>query len=111
MVIHPEVGGGLDEAADAAREAVSEAQKALRAAALRCREVAWQLKQEGFSGRDIAVILRRALERRRAQALGARHAPQRLADILLHEEHDEPCRQQFAEQTVDATQPSLTLRS
>jgi len=55
--------------------------------------------------------LLRALERRRAQALGARHAPQCLADILLHKEHDEPSRQQFAEQTVDATQPSLTLRS
>jgi DNA-directed RNA polymerase specialized sigma24 family protein len=63
VVIHPEVGGGLDEAADAAREAVSEAEKALRAAAFRSREVAQQLKQEGFSGRDIAVILHVSAQR------------------------------------------------
>jgi hypothetical protein len=47
----------------------------------------------------------RVLECRRAleQAVDARRAPQCLADILLHKEHDELCRQQFAEQTVDAT--------
>jgi predicted XRE-type DNA-binding protein len=63
VVIHPEIGDGLDEVVDAARGAVSEAEQALRAAALRSREVAQQLKQEGFSGRDIAVILHVSAQR------------------------------------------------
>ena len=43
--------------ADAAREAIAEAEQALRPAAARSRHVARQLKQEGLSGRDIAAIL------------------------------------------------------
>jgi DNA-directed RNA polymerase specialized sigma subunit len=63
VVIRPVVGGGLDEAAEAAREAVAEAEQALRAAAARSRQVAQQLKDEGLSGRDIAVILRVSAQR------------------------------------------------
>jgi DNA-directed RNA polymerase specialized sigma subunit len=63
VVIRPEVGGGLDEAADTAREAIAEAEQALRAAAARSRQVARQLKQEGLSGRDIAAILHVSAQR------------------------------------------------
>ena len=63
VVIDPEVGGGLDQAADAAREAIAEAEQALRAAAARSRQVARQLKQEGLSGRDIAAILHVSAQR------------------------------------------------
>jgi predicted XRE-type DNA-binding protein len=63
VVIHPQVGSGLDEAAEAAREAVAEAERALRAAAASSRQVAHRLKQEGLSGRDIAVILRVSAQR------------------------------------------------
>jgi DNA-directed RNA polymerase specialized sigma subunit len=51
------------QAADAAREAVAEAERALRAAAARSRQVARQLKQEGRSGRDIAAILHVSAQR------------------------------------------------
>lgn len=63
VVIHPEVGGGLDEAAHAAREAIADAELALRAAAARSRHVARRLRQEGLSGRDIAVILHVSAQR------------------------------------------------
>lgn len=63
VVIRPEVGGGLDEAAEAAREAIAEAERALRAAAARSRQVAQRLKQEGLSGRDIAAILHVSAQR------------------------------------------------
>lgn len=63
VVIHPEVGGGLDEAAQAAREAIAEAEQALRAAAARSRQVARRLSQEGLSGRDIAAILHISAQR------------------------------------------------
>jgi DNA-directed RNA polymerase specialized sigma subunit len=63
VVIQPEVGGGLDQAADAARKAIAEAEQALRAAAARSRQVARQLKQEGLSGRDIAAILHVSAQR------------------------------------------------
>jgi DNA-directed RNA polymerase specialized sigma24 family protein len=63
VIIHPEVGGGLDQAAEAAREAVAEAEQALRAAAVRSRQVARQLKHEGLSGRDIAAILHVSAQR------------------------------------------------
>jgi DNA-directed RNA polymerase specialized sigma24 family protein len=63
IVIQPEVGSGLDEEAEAAREAVTEAELALRAAAARSRQVARRLKEEGLSGRDIAVILRVSAQR------------------------------------------------
>lgn len=63
VIIHPEVGNGLDEAAEAAREAIAEAERALRAAAARSRQVAQRLKQEGLSGRDIAAILHVSAQR------------------------------------------------
>jgi hypothetical protein len=43
VVITPEVGGGLDEAAQAARDAVAEASQATRDAAARSRQVARRL--------------------------------------------------------------------
>jgi DNA-directed RNA polymerase specialized sigma24 family protein len=61
--IRPEVGSGLDEEAEAARAAVSEAEYALRAAAARSRQVARRLRDEGLSGRDIAVILHVSAQR------------------------------------------------
>ena len=63
VIIQPEVGGGLDEAADAASEGIAEAEQALRSAAARSRQVAWQLKQEGLSGRDIAAVLHVSAQR------------------------------------------------
>ena len=63
VIILPEVGSGLDEAAEAAREAIAEAEQALRAAAARSRQVAQRLRQEGLSGRDIAVILHVSAQR------------------------------------------------
>jgi DNA-directed RNA polymerase specialized sigma24 family protein len=63
VVIHPEVGGGLDEAAQSARQALAEAEQALRAAAARSRQVAHRLKLEGLSGRDIAAILHVSAQR------------------------------------------------
>jgi DNA-directed RNA polymerase specialized sigma subunit len=63
VIIQPEVGGGLDEAAQAAREAIAEAEQALRTAAARSRQVAQRLKQEGLSGRDIAAILHVSAQR------------------------------------------------
>ena len=63
VVIHPEVGSELDQAADAPREAIAEPEQALRAAAARSRHVARQLKQEGLSGRDIAAILHVSAQR------------------------------------------------
>lgn len=55
--ITPEIGGGLDEAARAAREAVSEADRAQRRAAAQSRETARRLRRAGLSGRDIASVL------------------------------------------------------
>lgn len=63
VMIKPEVGSGLDEAADAAREAIAEAEHALRAAAARSRQVARQLHEEGLSGTDIAAILHVSAQR------------------------------------------------
>jgi predicted XRE-type DNA-binding protein len=63
VVIKPEVGDGLDEAAQAAREAVADAERALRAAAARSRQVAHRLSQAGLSGRDIAAILHVSAQR------------------------------------------------
>lgn len=63
VIIQPVVGGGLDEAAQAAREAVAEAEQALRAAAARSRQIARRLKQEGLSGTDIAAILHVSAQR------------------------------------------------
>jgi len=63
VVITPEVGGGLDEDARAAREAVAAADRVTRDAAARSRKVARDLRQAGLSGRDIAVILRVSAQR------------------------------------------------
>jgi DNA-directed RNA polymerase specialized sigma subunit len=63
VIIKPEVGGGLDQEAEAAREAISEAEHALRAAAVRSRRVARQLSEEGLSGKDIAAILHVSAQR------------------------------------------------
>src|SRR5262245_20444610 len=63
VIIKPEVGGGLDQEAEAAREAISEAERALRAAAVRSRQVARQLSEEGLSGKDIAAILHVSAQR------------------------------------------------
>ena len=63
VVVTPEVGDGLDEEAWAAREAVTAADRATRAAAARSRKVARDLKQAGLSGRDIAAILKVSAQR------------------------------------------------
>jgi predicted transcriptional regulator len=63
VVITPEIGGGLDQAAQAARDGLAEAESALRAAAARSRKVARELQQAGLSGRDIAQILKVSAQR------------------------------------------------
>ena len=57
VAITPEVGGGLDEQTRAAREAVTDADRAQRRAAAQSREAARRLRQAGLSGRDIAKVL------------------------------------------------------
>jgi hypothetical protein len=63
VVITAVVGGGLDEEARAAREAVAAADKATREAAARSRKVARDLNEAGLSGRDIAAILKVSAQR------------------------------------------------
>jgi len=64
VMITPEVGGGLDEATQAARDAVTAADRARREAAAGLRQVARALRHEaGLSGRDIAVLLRVSAQR------------------------------------------------
>jgi hypothetical protein len=63
VVITPEVGGGLDEQARAAREATAAADRATRAAAAQSRRSARDLRAAGLSGRDIAAILRVSAQR------------------------------------------------
>jgi F0F1-type ATP synthase membrane subunit b/b' len=63
IVIMPEVGGGLDERARAAREAVVAADRATREAAALSRKVARDLRQAGLSGRDIAAVLKVSAQR------------------------------------------------
>jgi len=63
VVITPEVGGGLDEEAHAAREAVAAADRATREAAARSRRAASDLRNAGLSGRDIAAILKVSAQR------------------------------------------------
>lgn len=57
VTIVPEIGDGLDEQTQAARDAVSAADRAQRAAALQSRTAARRLQQAGLSGRDIAKVL------------------------------------------------------
>ncbi len=59
----PEVGGGLDQAATDARDAVRQAEQAQRSAAAQSRKVARQLRQRGLSGRDIAALLQLSPQR------------------------------------------------
>jgi hypothetical protein len=63
VLITPEVGGGLDEAARAAREAVAAADRARREAAARVRQVVRDMRQAGLSGRDIADLLHVSAQR------------------------------------------------
>jgi hypothetical protein len=63
VVISPEVGGGLDEQARAAREATATADRATREAAAQARKSARDLRAAGLSGRDIAAILRVSAQR------------------------------------------------
>lgn len=63
VVVSVEVGGGLDEQARAAREAVAAADKATREAAAQSRKAARDLRDAGLSGRDIAAILRVSAQR------------------------------------------------
>ena len=63
VTIKPEVGDGLDEATQAAREAVTAADRAVREAAMQSRKAARDLKDAGLSGRDIAAILRVSAQR------------------------------------------------
>jgi hypothetical protein len=63
VVITPEVGGGLDEQALAAREATAAADRATREAAAQSRKSARDLQAAGLSGRDIAAILRVSAQR------------------------------------------------
>ena len=62
VVISPEVGGGLDEQARAAREVTAAADRATREAAAH-RKSARDLRAAGLSGRDIAAILRVSAQR------------------------------------------------
>jgi len=57
VAITPEIGGGLDEQTRAAREAVTDADRAQRRAAAQSGEAARRLRQAGLSGRDIAKVL------------------------------------------------------
>jgi hypothetical protein len=57
VAITPEIGAGLDEQTRAAREAVTDADRAQRCAAAQSRETARRLRQAGLSGRDIAKVL------------------------------------------------------
>jgi predicted XRE-type DNA-binding protein len=57
VCVVPQIGGGLDEAAVKAREAVHQAEEAQRAAATQSRSVARRLSQQGLSGRDISKVL------------------------------------------------------
>jgi len=63
VTIKPEVGNGLDEATQAARDAVTAADRAVRDAAAQSRQAARDLKDAGLSGRDIAAILRVSAQR------------------------------------------------
>lgn len=55
--ITPEIGGGLDERATAARAAVHAAASAQQKAAAQSREAARMLHRAGLTGRDIAAVL------------------------------------------------------
>lgn len=57
VVVLAVVGGGLDKAMKAARDAVAEADRERREAAAQVRQVVRDMRQAGLSGRDIAHLL------------------------------------------------------
>lgn len=71
--IIPNIGGGLDEAASGARDAVRQAEEAQKRAATKSRSVARRLREQGLSGRDIAAVLR--VSPQRVSQLLAAHQP------------------------------------
>lgn len=75
--ITPEIGGGLDERATAARAAVRAAASAQQKAAVQSREAARLLQRAGLTGRDIAAVLQ-VSPQRVSQLLRERgdHAPE-----------------------------------
>jgi hypothetical protein len=83
--IIPEIGGGLDEQARAARQAVANADRAQREAAARSRATARKLQSTGLTGRDIAAVLRLSPQRV-SQLLGGHRKSQRANDAL-HRTH------------------------
>jgi predicted transcriptional regulator len=78
--IIPEVGGGLEKQARAAREAVAQADRAQRDAASRSRAAARALKSAGLTGRDIAVVLR-VSPQRVSQLLGGHRVTSTVSQI------------------------------
>lgn len=59
----PELDGNLATEAEAAREAIRQAEKAQIDAATRSREVAKRLKASGLSGADIAAVMKVSTQR------------------------------------------------
>jgi hypothetical protein len=63
VVVTPELDGNLATEAEAARDAVRKAEQAQRDAAVQSRAIARRLKAAGFSGADIAAVLRVSAQR------------------------------------------------
>jgi DNA-directed RNA polymerase specialized sigma24 family protein len=63
VTITPELNGNLATEAEAARQAVRDAEQAQRDAAARQRAVARHLKESGLSGTDIAAVLKVSTQR------------------------------------------------
>ena len=63
VVVTPELDGDLATEAEAARDAVREAERAQRDAASQSRDIARRLKEAGLSGADIAAVLRVSAQR------------------------------------------------
>ncbi|MGH4018876.1 MAG: hypothetical protein ACRDT0_06460 [Pseudonocardiaceae bacterium] len=63
VFITPELDGSLAAEAEAARQAVRDAEQAQRNAAARSRDVARRLKAAGLSGADIAAVLKVSTQR------------------------------------------------
>ena len=63
VIILPAVGGGLDEAVQAARDAVASADRERHEAAAQVRQVVRDMSQAGLSGRDIAHLLNVSAQR------------------------------------------------
>jgi len=63
VIILPMVGGGLDEAVQAARDAVVSADRERHEAATQVRQVVRDMSQAGLSGRDIAHLLNVSAQR------------------------------------------------